>query len=96
MNRSIYKKAVAEVVAKTEEQIERETAEKWAACAVACYRQASKAVKKASGMNRASGEWLLRAEDYRHEALEHGSLAEDLTFFKKMKKEIDQERRVFS
>ena len=53
--------ADSEVASKSEAVLERETAKKWAARALACYRRG----------------WLLRAESYRHEALEHAALAGD-------------------
>lgn len=60
--------ALSEVQSKAEEQIEIETAYKWGSRAMACYQLYSqtKNVK-----------WLLQAEDYRHEAIEHASLAKD-------------------
>lgn len=57
-----------EVLSKSEADIERETALKWASRALACYAlfEETRAPK-----------WLLRAEDYRHEALEHAATAGD-------------------
>lgn len=61
-----YAAALREVSSKSEAAIEHETALKWAARALACRRRYAEtgAVK-----------WLLRAESYRHEAIEHGALA---------------------
>jgi len=63
--------ALTEVNTKSDEVINRETAKKWAARALACYGNA----KKTTGAARQ--EWLLRAADYSHEALEHGALIGD-------------------
>ena len=57
-----------EVREKSADKIERETARRWAARATACY---------ARSRGEGGVRWLLRAEDYRHEALEHAALAED-------------------
>lgn len=59
---------VDEVLHKTDSQINVETAYKWAARSVVAYVQFT----KTEGI-----EWLLRAEDYRHEALEHAALVGD-------------------
>lgn len=60
--------ALAEVQEKSEQQIESETAHKWAARAIACFQ-----------LHHTTGElrWLLRGNDNRHEALEHAALVED-------------------
>lgn len=58
----------AEVTEKSDKTISVETAYKWAERAVVAYSQFAK-----SG----AVEWLLRAEDYRHEALEHAALVSD-------------------
>ena len=58
----------SEVTRKSDAQIERETAWKWARRAVdsgKCY--------DATGDLK----WLLRFEDYKHEALEHAALVQD-------------------
>jgi hypothetical protein len=60
-----------EVAKKSDRQIELETAQKWAARALACFERAA----KTSGA--AAVEWKRRAEDYRHEALEHAALMQD-------------------
>jgi hypothetical protein len=64
--------SISEVKAKTEAQIETETAIKWAARAVACYRHA-----KESTDQKEQIKWILRGEDFRHEAIEHASLVGD-------------------
>jgi len=58
----------AEVRQKSEAQVERETAKKWAGRAIACFR-----------LYRASGvlDWLTRAHTYRDEALEHAAMVGD-------------------
>lgn len=65
------RQARREVATKSDRDIERETAQKWTVRAIACYERAA----KASGVARTK--WLMRADDYRHEALEHGALVED-------------------
>jgi hypothetical protein len=57
-----------EVLTKTDKLINVETAYKWAQRAVVAYVQFGKVGQI---------EWLLRAEDYRHEALEHAALVGD-------------------
>jgi hypothetical protein len=57
-----------EVLAKSDRQINVETAYKWAARAVVSFSEFARTK---------SLEWLLRAEDYRHEALEHAALVGD-------------------
>lgn len=66
MNR--YLAADREVGSKSDRVIQRETAERYAARAIVCYRR-----------HRRTGRvsWLLRAEDFRHEALEHAALVGD-------------------
>ena len=60
--------AKKEVQEKEEEEIEVETAYKWASRAIACFKlhAETKLVM-----------WLIKGEDYRHEALEHAALAKD-------------------
>lgn len=62
------KSAAQEISKKTDSTIQIETALKWGARAVVCYRLYKKTKKL---------KWLQRAEDYRHEAIEHASLADD-------------------
>jgi hypothetical protein len=57
-----------EVTTKSAATVERETANKWAARAIACYTQCVE-----TGELR----WRLRGDDYRHEALEHAALIGD-------------------
>jgi hypothetical protein len=57
-----------EVVLKSDAQIERETAKKWAERAVACY---------AIFLSRGDAAWALRYDNYRHEALEHAAVVGD-------------------
>ena len=65
---TVPKDIVLEVTGKSDSQISVETAYKWAQRAVVAYSQFAKTGEI---------EWLIRAEDYRHEALEHASLVED-------------------
>ena len=71
MNRTRYSTAIREVHAKSDATIERETAQKWLARAVACCRERT----TASGAARE--EWSRRAWEYRAEALEHAALVGD-------------------
>lgn len=70
MKRGGTRAAALEVAQKSDRQIERETALKWADRAVACYHRCAAATTA-----RERERWLLRAESYRHEALEHAALA---------------------
>jgi hypothetical protein len=60
--------AIKEVQDKTEQEIEIETAYKWASRSCACYElyEDTKLLK-----------WLLKAEEFKNEALEHAALAKD-------------------
>ena len=60
--------ALREVTRKSEAQIERETALKWAARAEACFSRAAKTNNQA---------WRQRGLSYYHEALEHAALVHD-------------------
>lgn len=60
--------ALVEVQTKTAGQIQQETAYKWASRAVACF-----VLHRKTGDTR----WLLRGEDYKHEAIEHAAFADD-------------------
>lgn len=62
------KAAAKEISEKTDSDIQIETAFKWASRAIVCYR-----LYKGTGKIA----WLQRAEDYKHEAIEHASLAAD-------------------
>jgi hypothetical protein len=57
-----------EMKGKTDQELEIETAWKWGARAAACY-ELFESTKETN--------WLLKAEDYRHETLEHAALAKD-------------------
>lgn len=57
-----------EMKTKSDVDIEVETAYKWGARSVACYEM----FKETDDTK-----WLLKAEDYRHETLEHAALAKD-------------------
>jgi hypothetical protein len=63
------KEAIKELRDKTLEDIQRETAWKWASRACAAFQKASeqKSLKDAV-------KWLLEAEEYKHEAIEHAAL----------------------
>jgi hypothetical protein len=65
---SVPAEVFTEVLSKSDAQISTETAYKWAARSVVAYREFAKTGEM---------EWYRRAEDYRHEALEHASLVGD-------------------
>jgi len=67
MNDHLLTGAQHEIAYKSREQIEEETAWKWAARAVASYQEFRR-----SNFHR----WLMDAADYAHEAIEHGALAD--------------------
>lgn len=52
----------------SDEDLEKDTAVKWAARSIACC------VAFAKSKDR---KWLVRANDYKHEALEHAALVKD-------------------
>jgi hypothetical protein len=60
--------AIAEFQSKTERDIERETAIRWGARALAAYLLYEDNRKR---------DWLLLGDDYYHEAVEHGALVFD-------------------
>lgn len=60
--------AVIEVSTKSDKVLEEETAFKWASRACACYQRFCETGDKA---------WLLRADSYSAEALEHAALVRD-------------------
>ena len=62
------KETYREVSQKSDATIERETSRKWLARAIACYQKFDR-----TGKNK----WLIRAESYRQEALEHAALIGD-------------------
>ncbi len=80
---ALVKEAKAEVKQKSSAQIEKETAYKWAARAVACLELEVEAMKD----NRESEIrprrpqqvelWKRRYYDYEHEALEHAAMVKD-------------------
>lgn len=80
-----YRGAGREVASKSEVVIERETARTWAARAVACYRNHART---------RDTRWLLRANHYRDEALEHAAMVGDGgVFVGQVQQAIDRERR---
>jgi len=72
--------AKTEVQEKDEHQIESETALKWAARSIACFQLYDETDEL---------KWLFRAEDMRHEAIEHASLADEETL-DFVRKELDE------
>lgn len=80
----VIEEALKEVQSTPTEKVEIDTAYKWAARSIACFLL-SRETKEVN--------WFIRAEDYRHEAIEHASLAHDggqtVQF---IESEIDQHR----
>ena len=71
--------AKKEVKEKTTEEINKETAFKWASRAIACLEFSKEAVDEAE-----KKEWVARADDFSHEALEHSALVGDASFAKEI------------
>jgi hypothetical protein len=61
--------ALTEVQARSDREIEIETAYKWGSRAIACYLLY---------MQSKDMRWLLRAKSFQDEAIEHAAMAEDL------------------
>jgi hypothetical protein len=81
--------AVQDMLTKSEEDIQKEAGNTWAARACACYLLAGKAYSPKERLR-----WLLRAEDNRHEAIEHSALVEDGgVFTNAIQKEIEPYRK---
>jgi hypothetical protein len=68
-----------ELESKSLKDIQKETAEKWADRAEEAYKKAiaEKSIK-----------WLLDADEYFHESIEHSSLSEDLSTFEKIRAKL--------
>ena len=80
---AMIQQSIGELLEK-QDRIELETAIKWAARSLAAYR-----IYIESHETR----WLLVAEDYYHEALEHGALAlDDGETVKRLQAELDEVR----
>jgi hypothetical protein len=79
--------ALEEVRSKSGEEVDRETATKWAARAVASYRLCI----KASGI-REKVERFSEGDDYRHEALEHAGTGGDSEAAARIARETKAER----
>lgn len=83
----VSRAAMREVQAKSEAEIEAETAARWAMRAVACYKLYAETD---------DSEWLIRAEDYKHEALEHGAQVGDQgKTVKRIEAQLNAARRGF-
>lgn len=81
--------ALREVRSKTHDQIERETAYKWGSRAIACY-----ILLRDEGYPGKRLDWFLKAEDFRHEALEHAAMAGDAGMtLREVEAEIERHRR---
>ena len=82
--------AIEEIQSKTNEQIEEETARKWGARACGCYALGIKAEAVGDKLL-----WLIRGEDFRHEALEHAALIGDRgVFLTELQKTVDEFRNL--
>lgn len=60
--------AMEEILSKTDKELELETAMKWAARSIACFKLFDETNDY---------KWLLRADGYQQEALEHAALVRD-------------------
>lgn len=78
--------ASQELEEKSHGEIEKETAEKWGARAVAAYQKAQ------TGGSEDGVTWLRKGDDYRHEALEHAAMSEIDGLLEEIKAEIDAVR----
>ena len=84
MNKQRYS-ADREVVEKSDETIDRETAARWQARALACYRQYGK---------YSLDKWIVRAEKFRDEALEHAAKGGDFgRLVAKIERRLNEARR---
>jgi hypothetical protein len=79
--------AMKEVRSKTGEEVDRETAPKWAARAVASYRLCAEATSIREKVERFS-----EGDDYRHEALEHAGTGGDTQALERIASETHSER----
>lgn len=80
--------ALQELQDKPDAMIEFETSVKWGARAAASYILSHQSLTNVDKVH-----WLIRAEDSRHEALEHASLIGDEgAVLNELQKEIDQYR----
>lgn len=77
-----------EVQTKSEAEIEYETAQTWASRSAAAYHLVTQVPDLGNKIA-----WLMRAEDLRHEAVEHSSLADDEGNVLKQLKEVLQPHR---
>jgi hypothetical protein len=86
-----FTKELEEVKDKSDKDIEKESAIRWAKLSVACFSLALEAKEELETLN-----WVVRASDYYHEFLEHSVLSEDLEFMKELKMEVDNYRNQFT
>lgn len=80
-------KATEEVRSKTGEEVDRETANTWAARAVASYRLSVNATSIREKVTRFS-----EGDDYRHEALEHAGTSGDSETLRRVESDTAKER----
>src|SRR6266478_4449672 len=73
-----------ELKEKSENEIEEETARKWAARAIVCYEKC---------IEDSSVEMFSRGDDNYHEALEHAALSENTGLVSEVKSEIAEKRK---
>ena len=66
-------KAFLEVQKRTNSDIDKETAYKWASRAAACLIY----IKKTKPEGKEKVKWFLRSQEFYHEALEHAALTPD-------------------
>ena len=82
------KTGMSDIKSKSEDEIEQAAGMSWGARAAACYVLVVKTTDKLTKLK-----YLIRAEDNRHEALEHAALAGDGgKFVNELQKELDAHR----
>jgi hypothetical protein len=79
--------ALEEVRSKSGEEVDRETATKWAARAIASYRLCIESTALREKVERFS-----EGDDYRHEALEHAGTGGDPETAARVARETEKER----
>jgi hypothetical protein len=81
--------AITELRAKAIEEIEKATATTWGGRAAAAFRLAA----NAAGPQRQS--WLMDAENYRQESIEHAAMTGDFQFLQRLHSALESERAMF-
>lgn len=84
ISRARIEQSKRELLAKSEQQIEYETAVTWGARAIAAYEL---------GMQTGRSTWIYFAEHLYHEALEHAALASEPAFATEIRRAVESTRR---